>query len=209
MKALSLYQPWASAIVLGAKMIETRSWPTTGRGRLAIHAGKDQTHAKLVAESWPGGWHGALGPILGDAPSVGLAKCLPYGAIVGVVDLLGCRPVEEYGPERLDRRFHRPDDDPHGRLSWTERMFGDYSAGRYGWDLAAPVWFRDPIEVRGHQRVFNLDDVVSAEIDALVNAIRQGQTAYGWSAATLPTFQRFRGNHDDPSSAPAGAEAAR
>ncbi len=39
MKALSLWQPWASLIALGVKTIETRSWATNYRGPLAIHAG--------------------------------------------------------------------------------------------------------------------------------------------------------------------------
>jgi hypothetical protein len=39
-KALSLWQPWASLIVLGHKDKETRSWPTSYRGRLWIHATK-------------------------------------------------------------------------------------------------------------------------------------------------------------------------
>ena len=39
MKALTLYQPWASLVALGVKTIETRSWSTPYRGPLAIHAG--------------------------------------------------------------------------------------------------------------------------------------------------------------------------
>lgn len=39
-KALSLWQPWASLIALGVKTIETRSWSTKYRGPLAIHAAK-------------------------------------------------------------------------------------------------------------------------------------------------------------------------
>ena len=34
MKAPSLWQPWASAIAVGAKRVETRSWPTNYRGPL-------------------------------------------------------------------------------------------------------------------------------------------------------------------------------
>lgn len=40
MKALTLYQPWASLIALGVKTVETRPWATKYRGPLAIHAGK-------------------------------------------------------------------------------------------------------------------------------------------------------------------------
>lgn len=38
MKALTLWQPWASLVALGEKKIETRTWSTTYRGTLAIHA---------------------------------------------------------------------------------------------------------------------------------------------------------------------------
>ena len=38
MKALSLYEPWATLIALGEKRYETRSWTTTYRGPLLICA---------------------------------------------------------------------------------------------------------------------------------------------------------------------------
>ncbi|WP_027947192.1 ASCH domain-containing protein [Amycolatopsis taiwanensis] len=40
MKALTVKQPWAWAIAAGHKPIENRSWTTSYRGPLAIHAGK-------------------------------------------------------------------------------------------------------------------------------------------------------------------------
>lgn len=40
MKALSLWQPWASLIADGRKKVETRSWNMLYRGPLAIHASK-------------------------------------------------------------------------------------------------------------------------------------------------------------------------
>lgn len=40
MRALSLWQPWASLIALGVKTIETRGWSTKYRGPLLIHAAK-------------------------------------------------------------------------------------------------------------------------------------------------------------------------
>jgi hypothetical protein len=38
MKAISLLQPWATLVAIGAKHFETRSWSTAFRGPLAIHA---------------------------------------------------------------------------------------------------------------------------------------------------------------------------
>ena len=40
MLALTIKQPWASAVVLGLKRKEYRSWYTPHRGLLLIHAGK-------------------------------------------------------------------------------------------------------------------------------------------------------------------------
>ena len=54
MKALSLTQPWASLVVIGAKCYETRSWATNYRGPLAIHASKGfPVWAKQFAGSSP------------------------------------------------------------------------------------------------------------------------------------------------------------
>jgi hypothetical protein len=40
MKALSIIQPWATLLAMGAKKIETRSYRTPYRGPLLIHASK-------------------------------------------------------------------------------------------------------------------------------------------------------------------------
>lgn len=40
MKALSIQQPWAWAILHAGKDIENRSWPTKHRGPVLIHAGQ-------------------------------------------------------------------------------------------------------------------------------------------------------------------------
>lgn len=40
MKCLSLTQPYATLMALGLKKVETRSWSTSYRGPLAIHAAK-------------------------------------------------------------------------------------------------------------------------------------------------------------------------
>lgn len=40
MKALSIRQPWADAIIWHGKDVENRSWPTSYRGPVLIHAAK-------------------------------------------------------------------------------------------------------------------------------------------------------------------------
>lgn len=39
-KALSLYQPWASLMSMSKKKFETRTWGTSFRGLVVIHASK-------------------------------------------------------------------------------------------------------------------------------------------------------------------------
>ena len=43
MKALSIRQPWAWAIIHAGKDIENRSWPTKMRGRFLVHASQGMT----------------------------------------------------------------------------------------------------------------------------------------------------------------------
>lgn len=40
MKALTICQPYAELIARGDKLVENRTWPTSYRGELLIHAGK-------------------------------------------------------------------------------------------------------------------------------------------------------------------------
>ncbi len=47
MKALTIWQPWASLIACGVKKYETRSWPTKYRGPIAIHSA-----LKPFSECW-------------------------------------------------------------------------------------------------------------------------------------------------------------
>ena len=46
MKALSIRQPWAWLILNAGKDIENRSWYTSVRGRVLIHASKGMTLAE-------------------------------------------------------------------------------------------------------------------------------------------------------------------
>ena len=69
-RALTVRQPWASLIIAGIKDVENRTWKTTYRGTLIIHAGR--VDPRPMAE------HGRLLP------------AYPAGAIIGTVDLVGC-----------------------------------------------------------------------------------------------------------------------
>ena len=78
MKAITLIQPWATAVGR-YKRIETRSWSTSYRGPLAIHAGK--TEDTLFTEvARRNGYE---------------FEVIPHGVIVSVCNLVDCRPMLE------------------------------------------------------------------------------------------------------------------
>src|SRR5215472_2285942 len=75
MKALSVCQPWAWAIVHGLKTVENRYRPTRHRGPLVIHASRSRRYlGKDFANLLPG-----LPP----------ADRLDFGVLVGVVEVVG------------------------------------------------------------------------------------------------------------------------
>ena len=85
MKALSLWQPWASLIADGRKNIETRHWELLYRGPLAIHAA--MRVEKEACFDFGYDW-----------------KTIPRGAVLCIVGVQGCvrfphplAPPDEYG----------------------------------------------------------------------------------------------------------------
>lgn len=58
-RVLTVREPWASAIVYGPKAVENRTWATSYRGLLAIHAGmstavlRDEMTMGRVRAAWP------------------------------------------------------------------------------------------------------------------------------------------------------------
>lgn len=137
MRCLTLTQPWATLVAIGAKRIETRSWPTNYRGPLAIHAG-----AGPSSIGWPQLNHicnhtepfRSVLQLGGRHP----AEVLPIGAVVAVCRLVSVHRITAAGVEGF--RPQPPAD---------EIAFGDYSAGRFAW-LLADVWrLPEPIRARG------------------------------------------------------------
>lgn len=155
MKAISLWQPWASLLVLGSKTIETRSCPTHYRGPLLIHAAKRKNISELIYYGSCWAFHAAFHPIGGSGMGkngVGLYD-LPFGAIIGQVDLVDCRPTGSFTGDELDTLRYPPG---VTHMSWTERVLGNFERGRYGWVMANPKVFETPIPFKGSQGFFEV-----------------------------------------------------
>jgi activating signal cointegrator 1 len=130
MKALSLTQPWASLIVTGAKQIETRSWFTSYRGQLLIHAAKGFPRwAKETAdeEDFRNGLNGLTW------------QQLPTSAILCRVELMACVKTTEV--DKLRTAGIVP--------QIQELKFGDYAEGRWAWGLRLIEVFAEPIPAKG------------------------------------------------------------
>lgn len=134
-RMISLFQPWASLVAIGAKRFETRSWETKFRGTLVIHAARTKAHLALALEE----------PFADVLEQAGLsAATLPCGAIVGVCQLLDCVEAERSGPVLRDAAW-LPTAAPH------ELEFGDFSPGRFAWALGQVLRIDPPIVCRGRQ----------------------------------------------------------
>src|SRR4051812_3953469 len=79
MLAITIRQPHVWHIFTGEKPDEFRTWPTKHRGLLAIHASTSK--ADLVE-----GWRDVV--ITEDGRTAG--ELLVFGAVVGVVEVVGC-----------------------------------------------------------------------------------------------------------------------
>ncbi len=142
MKALTLTQPWASLVAFGYKRVETRSWRTSYRGALAIHAAKGfPLDAKDLCVSYM--VRHALGPHFDGTESGTLASQMPLGVIVATCKLVDCLPTVPTGC--LSGVFEDyPDLDTE-----AERAFGNYDPNRFAWVLEDVERLAQPIVAKG------------------------------------------------------------
>ena len=162
MRAITLYQPWASLIAEGYKRNETRGRrpPEAAIGeRLAIHAGLNRRYVYETKWSLFGGtkYKGPITNYKGPMWKLFLKElgfCMgddyeyPYGAIVAVVTLGKPRPAGTLAMGLLMESFgERP-------ISGREEIFGDYGFGRWAWPLEDVEKLVNPMPARGYQYVW-------------------------------------------------------
>lgn len=131
MKAFSIRQPWAYLICHGWKDIENRNWATNYRGRIYIHASKRW-------DSYPRDFRDLqeIAKDDHDLLDVLVQICgfnkrnISLGAIIGEVDIIDC-VTESKSP---------------------------WFVGKYGFVLANPVFYKNPIPCKGKLRFFELRD---------------------------------------------------
>lgn len=154
--ALSIWQPWAHLLACGAKIYETRSWPTKFRGPIAIHAAKHWT-VRMARGCYQKPFftvllaHGVKFPARCDETklrSLGLA----FGAVVAVGNLVDCVRTE----------------DVLGELGSNEIAFGDFRHGRWAFLYQDVVKLAFPAPCLGRQGFFRLDPFEQQRIEDIL-----------------------------------------
>lgn len=148
MKAITVWQPWASLLATGKKHIETRSWRTNYRGEILIHAAKkpySQIELIIPREDRK---------LIEDALRlryIDWKERVPTSVIVGKANLVNCVLIDETTAELIKEQH--PD----------EYAFGDFTPGRYAWVMESPVLFKEPIPAKGKQGLWNWEGEIPNE----------------------------------------------
>ena len=133
MKALSIRQPWAWAILHAGKDIENRDWRCKVRGRVLVHASKGMTFNEYdgalnfmhgVSETYP----------FPKGLTLPRASALTRGALVGSVEIVDC----------------------------VSASSSPWFMGTFGFVLRDPVAFKQPIPFKGALAFFDVPDSVVA-----------------------------------------------
>ncbi len=129
MKILSLWQPWASLLILGIKRYETRSWGTDFRGEFGIHAagywGRECDDFFRLPQI-----RAAL-----EAHGIRQVQDFPFGVVLGTAVLEDVVPTDAI----------------RDQLPLFERLLGNYADGRRAWKLGPVTRYATPVRARGRQ----------------------------------------------------------
>ena len=138
MSAVSLTQPWASAVAEGHKRYETRTWAITAvrLGTIALHA--TARPDKEFCDS--------VRPMFGDDYT------FPTSAIIGLIHVTECHKTNSLKmPMTLEERV-------------KEYGLGDFSEGRYAWEISRVLRFDDPIRTGGALSLWRVPDDVEEQL---------------------------------------------
>lgn len=134
MKAITLWQPWASLWLTTRKVHETRHWRTHYRGELAVHAAKRECDSTLDLE---------LESLCRAEFGISWRDDLPRGAIIGVVQLVDCYSSNDHAP-----------------IDSVDRVCGNFMSNRYLWKRGQFLKLAKPLLVIGRQGLWNGPEVI-------------------------------------------------
>lgn len=163
MKCLTLHQPWASLVAAGVKRIETRSWSTSYRGPLAIHAAKRSMNGDPDALGLWWSYHDALV----RHEDLETWDTLPLGKVVATCELVDIVPMEAESTVNTrepvliiegDRLWLSWGPDYFGEAQESDvtdqRPVGHFAPGRFAWILADVKALDPPVAAVGRQQLW-------------------------------------------------------
>lgn len=136
MKVLSIQEPYATLIKDGYKKIETRSWKTTYRGELLIHASKGKTFLKTITNP--------------EVLSLINEKDLNYGQIICKATLVDCIEMTSDYIEEI-------------RNNHQEYILGIYEEERYAWVLDNIIPLDKPLSAKGKLGIWEYKNNLSTK----------------------------------------------
>lgn len=148
MKAITIWQPWASLLACGAKQYETRSWATSYRGPIAIHAAKKNvldTLALIPAQ--------VKDEMKKHIEAMVGVKCenLPTGVVIATAELVNVWHIAQHPGTNIPRLGDY-------FVSRKEAALGDWTPGRYAWELANVKVLPEPIPIKRKQGLWNWEE---------------------------------------------------
>lgn len=166
MKALTIWQPWASLIACGAKRYETRSWATKYRGPIAIHAAmKDPFKLPLLGKEFERIVRHEI-----EADRCPTWCFMPRGKVIATAELVNVWHIVyhpgpdvnrarhiDIGAESLTEDKHDPHFGDYFVPTDKEIALGDWTPGRYAWELANVKILPEPIPIKGKQGLWNFE----------------------------------------------------
>lgn len=133
MKAITIWQPYASAIALGYKRYETRTWSTKHRGLIAIHAAAKNDYQIRRSMVY------VRRDLEGFRDQLDWMLTAPVGVVVAVCELVAVHDTRDVAKD----------------IDLFERAFGNWQTSRYAWELKLIERFEQPIPARGAQGLWN------------------------------------------------------
>ena len=132
MKVLSLTERYATLIKENKKKVETRSWKTSYRGELYIHASNTN-----IPKSWKE--NKEFMELVNNSQ-------LNFGYIICKCNLVDCiYMTKEYVEDMKNNNYQ-------------EYICGEYKEGRYAWILENIETIKNPIRAKGHLSVWNYEE---------------------------------------------------
>lgn len=144
MKVLSLTEPYATLIKEKTKRIETRSWKTSYRGELYIHASNTKIPKKYRENQ--------------ELMSLVKNKDYPYGQIICKAKLVDCIKMTKDWIEKIKKENKK------------EYLSGIYEEGRYAWILEDIEILNHPIYAKGSLNVWTFnEESMKGQLEEILN----------------------------------------